>query len=235
VESHGIGERSLKQIVVTNGDAAHDVAQEVPLFPAELIDRSEMALAQHERFEWQTPRRGRPRQKRRSGRRPAHSTATPISSSRTAGRNIFRRDTPGTTPAPEWEGSEAKHSPKSGSAGGDCSRHHLAAIFENLHVVNQGICPSAEKLFDPAIHDSAQFQEAHSRTVRSCRGENTSRGRFPALPFPPANQPYQIGEARRPATSRGNRCQKRMFANTVASVLRPRADFPGTNSSWDRK
>src|SRR5713226_10387726 len=52
VESHGVWESCLEQIVVTNGDAAHDVAQEVPLFPAELIDRSEMALAQHQRFEW---------------------------------------------------------------------------------------------------------------------------------------------------------------------------------------
>ena len=51
VESHRIRESSLKQIVVTNGDATHDVAQEIPLFPAELIDRSEMALAQHQRFE----------------------------------------------------------------------------------------------------------------------------------------------------------------------------------------
>src|SRR5258708_38933153 len=42
VESHGIGERGLKQVVVTNGDAAHDAAQEASLFPAELVDRSDM-------------------------------------------------------------------------------------------------------------------------------------------------------------------------------------------------
>src|SRR5216683_2226364 len=51
VESHGIGESGLKQIVVTNGDAAQDVAEEIVLLRAELIDRSDVALAQDERFE----------------------------------------------------------------------------------------------------------------------------------------------------------------------------------------
>src|SRR5258708_19720650 len=38
VESHGIGERGLKQVVVTNADAPHDVAQAVSLFPPTLSD-----------------------------------------------------------------------------------------------------------------------------------------------------------------------------------------------------
>src|SRR5258708_12499667 len=52
VESHGIGESGLKQIVVTNSDAAQDVAEEIALLRAELIDRTEVALAQDEPFEW---------------------------------------------------------------------------------------------------------------------------------------------------------------------------------------
>src|SRR5260370_34763213 len=52
VETHGVRESSLEQIIVANGDAAHDVAEEIPLVRAELIEGSEMALAQHERFEW---------------------------------------------------------------------------------------------------------------------------------------------------------------------------------------
>src|SRR2546422_11132119 len=52
VETHGIRESSLEQIVVANVNAAHDVAQKLLLFPAELIDRSEMGLAQDQRFEW---------------------------------------------------------------------------------------------------------------------------------------------------------------------------------------
>src|SRR5258708_24026695 len=47
VESYGIGERGLKQFVVTNGDAALVVSQEAWLFPAELVDASEMALPHH--------------------------------------------------------------------------------------------------------------------------------------------------------------------------------------------
>src|SRR5260370_1198105 len=50
VESHGIGESGLKQIVVTNSDAAQDVAEEIALFRAELIHRSDVALAQDARF-----------------------------------------------------------------------------------------------------------------------------------------------------------------------------------------
>ena len=52
VESHGIRERRLKQIVIANSDAPQDVAEEFALFGAQLIDRSEMAFAQHQRFEW---------------------------------------------------------------------------------------------------------------------------------------------------------------------------------------
>src|SRR5260370_41110522 len=51
VESHGIGKSGLKQIVVTNGDAAQDVSEKIALLRAELIDRSDVALAQDERFE----------------------------------------------------------------------------------------------------------------------------------------------------------------------------------------
>src|SRR6266700_7332320 len=51
VETHGIRKSSLKQIVVTNRDAFHDVAEQVALFAAELIDGSDMALAQHQRLE----------------------------------------------------------------------------------------------------------------------------------------------------------------------------------------
>src|SRR5260370_28403076 len=51
VETHGVRESSLEQIIVANGDAAHDVAEEIPLVRAELIDGSEMALAQDQRFE----------------------------------------------------------------------------------------------------------------------------------------------------------------------------------------
>src|SRR5713226_1349354 len=68
------------------------------------------------------PRKAQKRQKRRSGRQLAHSIAAPISGNRKAGRNVFRRDTPERTPAPEWEDLAAKHSPKSGNAGEDYSR-----------------------------------------------------------------------------------------------------------------
>src|SRR5260370_33700866 len=52
VETHGVRESSLEQIIVANGDAAQDVAEEIPLARAELIDGSEMALAQDQRFVW---------------------------------------------------------------------------------------------------------------------------------------------------------------------------------------
>jgi hypothetical protein len=40
--------------------------------------------------------------------------------------------------------------------------HHLATIFENLHVTNPGNLPKRGVLLDPTIHDPAQFLEAHS-------------------------------------------------------------------------
>src|SRR5438128_12004293 len=58
--------------------------------------------------------------------------------------------------------------------------HHLAAILENLHVVNPGNLPKCAVLLDPSIHDSAQFLDAHLR-----HGEIVSRRKthHPANPL----------------------------------------------------
>src|SRR2546421_10655391 len=41
--------------------------------------------------------------------------------------------------------------------------HHLAAVLEDLHVINPWNFPKRAVLFDPAVHDGAQFRDAHSR------------------------------------------------------------------------
>src|SRR5260370_34861441 len=51
VESHGIRESGLKQIVITNGDAAQDIGEEIELFAGERSDGSDGAFAYQGRFE----------------------------------------------------------------------------------------------------------------------------------------------------------------------------------------
>lgn len=51
MKTHGIGKGGFEQIVVTNGDAAKDVAEKVALVRAELIERRDVTLTQDERFE----------------------------------------------------------------------------------------------------------------------------------------------------------------------------------------
>src|SRR5215472_5269973 len=45
METHGIGKSRFKQIVVTNGDAAKDVAEKIAFVRVQLVDRRNMAFA----------------------------------------------------------------------------------------------------------------------------------------------------------------------------------------------
>ncbi len=51
MEAHGIWKSGFEQIVVTNGDAAEDIAEKIALVRVELVERRNMAFAQNERFE----------------------------------------------------------------------------------------------------------------------------------------------------------------------------------------
>src|SRR5712664_3755637 len=182
------------------------------------------------------PRRARPRQMLRSGRRPARSIATPTAGNRRAGKNVLQRDIPGRMPAPETEGSGVNHSPKSGSAGGDYSppsyRHDFRkSARDESREFAQARSTARPNYPRPRAIPGGSFAERSDRDAE----KNTSRGRCPALPFQRAGHRYRGGEARAPAASPGNRCQKRRFANTRVSVLLLRADFRDTSNSWDRK
>jgi hypothetical protein len=51
VETHRIGERSFKKIVVTRRDPAEDVAKQIAIDIGQIGHRGKVALAQHQRFE----------------------------------------------------------------------------------------------------------------------------------------------------------------------------------------
>src|SRR5713226_7901472 len=74
---------------------------------------------------------------------------------------------------PGWKVRKRSIRPNLAVRVGIASAHHLAAIFEDLHVANPGNLPERGVLLDPAIHDSAHFLEAHSRHGEIVPGRKT--------------------------------------------------------------
>src|SRR6266403_589936 len=163
VESHRVRERRLEQIVVANGDAAQDVAEEIALFPAKLIDRSNMALAQHQRFEW-------------PNRPERHNYSKSIVLADDAQVQLqlqlqvvaqqagmfLRVILPERRQLPSGKVWQRSIRPNLAVRMRIARAHHLAAIFENLHVIDPRNFAERDILLDPGIHDSAQLREAHS-------------------------------------------------------------------------
>src|SRR5258706_390890 len=164
VESHRVWERRLEQIVITNRDAPQDVAEEIALFPAKLIDRSNMALAQHQRLEWPNrPERNDHGKSNVLADDPEVQLQLQLQVVAQQARMFLSAIIPERRQLSTRKVWQRSIRPNLAVRMRIARAHHLAAIFENLHVIDPRNLPKRDILLDPGIHDSAQLREAHSR------------------------------------------------------------------------
>src|SRR5229473_2142507 len=191
VETHGVRESSLEQIIVANGDAAHDVAEEIPLVRAELIEGSEMALAQDQRFEWPNSPEGHDDCKgvvlTDNAQIQLQLQFQIVTEEAGAFFDLILTEGRQLPSGKIWQRSIRPNLAVWVRIAG---AQQLATIFEDLYVVNPRDLCECGVLLGPAVNDSAQFRDTRpcNREIMPRRKTHHAANSLLGLPYQQASR-----------------------------------------------
>src|SRR6266567_5183453 len=113
--------------------------------------------------------------------------------------------------------------------------HHRAAIFKDLHIIDERTFAQFLPLLRPRIYQAAKISPLPCRKW-SYHDEAKSKvpGRFLLRPSQPANHPGSCPRWEYQAVRQDSHCQKRRSSDNPDCVRRQRTCCPGTCSSSGR-